>query len=114
MDRRTALATAGAVAVVTLTGATAIAANVGVLADQPEPAGQLQPTDPELTTIIVEPAPEPEPAPQPATRLGGDDHDDWDDGYEDHDDEDDDRYEHDDEDEDEDDEHKYEGRDDDD
>jgi hypothetical protein len=113
MDRRTALATAGAIVVVTITGAAAIGANLGVL-DRPQvdPVGRLQPNDPEFVTVVVEPAPLP-PA-RPTTAAGPqrdddwDDHDDWDDDHDDWDDDHDERKGRDDEDD------EHEGRDDDD
>lgn len=108
MDRRTALATAGAIAIITITGGTAIAANLGVLDRSPdEPAGQLQPNDPGFSTVIVEPADDTlavQPTPATSRETRTDDH---------ADDHDDDRAERDDREED-DEEHEYEGRDDDD
>jgi hypothetical protein len=104
MDRRTALATAAAIAVVAITGAAAIAANLGMLdRTATDPVGQLQPTDPELTTVVVEPSSDAaatQPAAQPSTRE-----DDVEVEYEDGDEGERER---------EDDEYEYEGRDDDD
>ena len=101
MDRRTAVAGAAAVVLIALTGAAAIGANLGVVQRAPaDPAGQLQPNDAELTTVVVEPAAAPA---QANARYSDDEHEDEDEH------EDDDRYEHD-----EDDEDEYEGRDDDD
>jgi hypothetical protein len=108
MDRRTALATAGAIVIVTVTGAAAIAANLGML-DRPvdDPVGQLQPNDPELTTIVVEPSVDPavvRPGEQPSTAARYEDDEGEEHEYEEEDHEDDDEGE----------EHEYEGREDDD
>jgi hypothetical protein len=61
MDRRTILATAGAITLVVVTGAAAAAANVGLLgsADGTGAVGSLTPASAmsEPQTVIVEPAP---------------------------------------------------------
>ena len=57
MDRRTIIATAGAITLTVLAGSTAIAANMGILGDSPKaPVGQLSPVVNLQTTSTAETA----------------------------------------------------------
>jgi hypothetical protein len=86
MDRRTALATAGAVALTALAGATAIAANVGILGRTPAPphVGDLSPiaevrsdsatSVPQRVTVETIVVDEPLPTTTTTAVARGDDH----------------------------------------